>query len=297
VHAFGEVQETAFKNDPGLPEVGVGWMLQLVPSQRSVSVPTELPELSKAGPTAIQTEGDVQETPPKTLKGAPGGVGAGVIRHAMPSHRSATGPLALLKRSVAWPTAMQAEGDLHDTPRRLAPRVPRGLTVGWMLHCVPSHPSPRVTSAPEESDPMPTATHVDVPGQATPPSWLKPPGRFGVLCRLQSWPSQRSAIVEKVFEPSTLQPTAVQADEDEHATLKRTASCDPVGFGVDCTRHFVPFHCSASVMPVLGAVDPTAMQAEDEVHDTEKRAAPGFELAGVDSMLQVVPSQRSTREP
>jgi hypothetical protein len=39
------------------------------------------------------------------------------------------------------------------------------------------------------------------------------------------------------------------------------------------------------------------MQAEDEVHDTEKRAAPGFELAGVDWMLQLVPSQRSTREP
>jgi hypothetical protein len=134
VHAFGDVQETAFKNDPGLPEVGVGWMLQLVPSQRSVSVPTGLPELSKAAPTATQAEGDVQETPFKALKGAPAGLGVGVIRHAVPSQSSASVPFALPERSAAWPTAMQAEDDLHDTPRRLAPRAPCGLTVGWTLH-------------------------------------------------------------------------------------------------------------------------------------------------------------------
>jgi hypothetical protein len=39
----------------------------------------------------------------------------------------------------------------------------------------------------------------------------------------------------------------VQADEDEHETPFSNASCAPAGFGVDCTVHFVPFHCSASV--------------------------------------------------
>jgi hypothetical protein len=39
----------------------------------------------------------------------------------------------------------------------------------------------------------------------------------------------------------------VHADDDEHETLSRKASCDPVGFGGDCTVHFPPFHCSASV--------------------------------------------------
>lgn len=161
---------------------------------------------------------------------------------------------------------------------------------------MPSHPSPSVTNAPEASNPMPTATHADAPGQATPPSWLKP-NLFGVLCRLQSWPSHRPATVEAVFELSKLQPTAVQADDDEHAMLFRTVSCAPLGFGVDCTVHFVPFHRSASVIPVPGAVDPTARQAKDDVHETEKSAAPGLALVGVDWMLQLVPSQRSASEP
>ena len=67
VHALGEVQETAFRNAPGLFEVGVGRMLQRVPSQRSVSVPTGLPELSNAVPTATQADGDVHDTPCRPL--------------------------------------------------------------------------------------------------------------------------------------------------------------------------------------------------------------------------------------
>jgi hypothetical protein len=67
VHAFGEVQEIAFRDAPGLPEVGVGWMAHFVPSQRSVRVPTGLPELSNAVPTATQADGDVHETPARPL--------------------------------------------------------------------------------------------------------------------------------------------------------------------------------------------------------------------------------------
>jgi hypothetical protein len=74
VHALGEVQETAFKNTPGLPEVGVGWMLHDVPSHRSVIVPSELPKLSKATPTALQAEGDVHEM---AFRFAPAVVGIG----------------------------------------------------------------------------------------------------------------------------------------------------------------------------------------------------------------------------
>lgn len=134
VHAFGEVHEIAFKNAPGLSDVGVGWMLQLVPCQRSVSVPTGLPELSNAAPTATQVEGDLHETPVSALSGAPSGFGVGVIRHAVPSQNSATVPLALPNGSAAWPTAMQADVDLHDTPRSCAPLAPCGLIVGWTLH-------------------------------------------------------------------------------------------------------------------------------------------------------------------
>jgi hypothetical protein len=250
VHADGEVQETAFKNDPGLPEVGVGSMLQLVPSQCSVSVPSELPELSRAVPTATQAVGDVHETPFSAPAAAPPGFGVGTIRHAVPSQSSARLPLGLPKgKSVVPPTAMQLEDDLHDTPTSCAPCVPCGLTVGWTLHWVPSHPWPTVTIAPEASTPYPTAIQAEAPGQATPIS--RPLlSAFEVACRLQLWPSQRSARVEGPFAPAKLAPpTAVHAEDDEHEMPFRAANCDPVGFGVDWTVHFVPFHCSVSVTP------------------------------------------------
>jgi hypothetical protein len=76
VHALGEVHETAFRKAPALAEVGVGWMCQAVPSHRSVIVPTLLPEPSKAPPTAVQANCDVQETPVKKSPCVPGGVGA-----------------------------------------------------------------------------------------------------------------------------------------------------------------------------------------------------------------------------
>jgi hypothetical protein len=60
-----EVHETALKASPALLAVGVGWMRQFVPFQRSAIVPTGLPELSKpAIPTAVQVEAEVHETPP-----------------------------------------------------------------------------------------------------------------------------------------------------------------------------------------------------------------------------------------
>jgi hypothetical protein len=112
-------------------------------------------------------------------------------------------------------------------------------------------------------------------------------------------PSQRSATVETAPELSIEAPTAVQAEEDEHDTLFRKAPCDPDGFGVDCTVHVVPSHCSASVTPAKApelSVVPTAVQAEDEVHDTEVRNGDGPGL-GVDWMLHAVPSHCSASVP
>ena len=128
VHALGEVHETAFRKAPGLPEVGVGWMFQAVPSHRSVIVPTELPELSKATPTAVHAEGEVHATPFRTLPAAPAGLGVRVMRHAVPSHRSARVP------PVDCPTDMHDEGEVQATPLSWAPRAPSGLAVGCRLH-------------------------------------------------------------------------------------------------------------------------------------------------------------------
>jgi hypothetical protein len=249
VHALGEVQETAFKNQPGLFEVGVGWMLQRVPFQRSVSVPTELPELSTEMPTATHADGDVHDTPSRPLPAAPARLGVGTMRHDVPSQNWARVPSGMPWRSAAWPTATQLRDDLHDTPRSCVPRTPSGLTVGSELHCVASHACPWVMTVPFASNPSPTAMQEDARGQATPVSAL-PRTAFEVGCRLQFWPFHRSATVENVLELSTLSPTAVQAEADEHETLLSWANCDPAGFAVGCTVQFVPSHCSASVTNV-----------------------------------------------
>src|SRR5262249_16707170 len=101
---------------------------QAVPSQRSVIVPAEFPELSKAAPTAMQGAGDVHVTAFRPLPAAPAGLGVGVMRHVVPSQRSARVP------RVDCPTDMQDTVDTQATPRSCAPRDPSGLAVGWTLH-------------------------------------------------------------------------------------------------------------------------------------------------------------------
>src|SRR5579884_3598830 len=171
VHADGDVHETAFRSPPALVEVGVGWMFQLVPFQRSVSVPTGLPELPKPPPTATQFERAVHETPLSALRDAPSAFGVGTIRHDFPLRTWARVPLGLPDgESLVPPTATQNEDDLHDTPASCAPCIPRGLIVGCKLHRVPFHRCPTVTEAPEASTPEPTATQSEAFGQATPTS-------------------------------------------------------------------------------------------------------------------------------
>jgi hypothetical protein len=96
------------------------------------------------------------------------------------------------------------------------------------------------------------------------------------------------------LEPSKLAPPAVQADADEHETLLKNANCEPAGFGIDCTVHFVPFHPSAMTAPALSF--PTAVHAVGDVQETPCKNDPGLEV-GIGWMLQVVPSQRSASAP
>src|SRR5262249_61813458 len=68
----------------GQPGSGVRSMVQVVPFQRSASVRAPLAE----EPTATQTVGDGQDTPVNRLAWV--GLGAGMIRHRDPFHRSAS---------------------------------------------------------------------------------------------------------------------------------------------------------------------------------------------------------------
>ena len=227
VHELGEVHETAFRKAPALPEVGVGWMLQAVPSHRSVIVPTELPELSKAPPTAMHAEGDVHETPARKLAAAPAGLGVGWMRHAVPSHRSARTPDAVL------PTAVHELGEVHETAFRKAPALPE-VGVGWMLQAVPSHRSVIVpTELPELSKAPPTAMHAEGDVHETPARKLAAaPAGLGVGVMRHAVPSHRSARV-----PPVDCPTDMHDEVEVHATPMDWAPREPSGLAVGWRLH------------------------------------------------------------
>jgi len=189
--------------------LGVAWTCQSVPFHRSARVVTG-PEL----PTAVQADGEVQDTPLRKLPD-PVGLNVGTIDHVVPSQRSASVPAPLPEVSTRPPAAMQADEDVHDTPDRMVNVEPDGLGVAWMAQLVPFHRSARVLPVPEF-------------------------------------------------------PTAVHAELEVHDTLFRKPP--PAGLGVAWTAQLVPFHRSARVLPF--ELPPTAVHAEGEVHDTPLRTPP-----------------------
>jgi hypothetical protein len=227
VQADADAHETAPKKDPGLSEVGVAWMLHVVPSQRSTTVPTGLPELSKAAPTAVQTEAEVHETPVKKLNDAPAGAGVGWMLQIVPFQRSARSPEAV------FPTAVQAEAEVHETAFKKDPGLPE-VGVGWILHVVPS---PRSTIVPSElpklSKATPTAVHARRDVHETPFRPLPAASAgLGVDSMRQLVPSQSSASV-----PPVDCPTAMQDEGDRHDTPRSCAPRDPRRLTVGWTLH------------------------------------------------------------
>src|SRR5215510_813147 len=87
------------------------------------------------------------------------------------------------------------------------------------------------------------------------------PAGLGVGLMLQLVPFHRSARL-----PASEPPTAVQPEDDVHATPDRNA---PAGLGVGWIFHDLPFHLSASTLRGVPCGDaPTAVQADRDVHDT-----------------------------
>jgi hypothetical protein len=80
---------------------------------------------------------------------------------AVPSQRSANGlPI------TPYPTAMQAVGEMHDTPDRTL--WPATVGVGWMAQVVPFHRSTNAIVKLPSLYEYPTATHALVEVQETP---------------------------------------------------------------------------------------------------------------------------------
>src|SRR5262249_56122168 len=82
---------------------------------------------------------------------------------------------------MLFPTAVHADGAVHETPKRELTAARLGLGVGWMRHAVPSHRSARVTASPEALTYVPTAVHEVAAVQDSPNNW--PARTVGVRLR------------------------------------------------------------------------------------------------------------------
>ena len=104
---------------------------------------------------------------------------------------------------------------------------------------------------------------------------------------LQEVPFHRSANA-----PALEPPTAVQAEDDVHATPDKNA---PAGPGAGWICQLVPFQRSTSTLRGVPGDDPatapTAVQAEGDAHATPARKAPAGLGAGW--TRQLLPSHRS----
>jgi hypothetical protein len=112
-----------------------------------------------------------------------------------PSHRSASDPPTPLMS----PTAVQATGEVQDTPESLSRWVAAGLGVLTAFQAVPFHRSASTCAGPTEKLLLvPTAVHARPEVHETPWSAPDPAGEFGVGWIVQLEPFQRSANVRPV---------------------------------------------------------------------------------------------------
>jgi len=154
----------------------------------------------------MQASGDAQATLARTTMGAPEGLGVGWMRHLNPFHRSAS----VLPPPV-WPTAVQAEDEVHETPFRMPPLG--GLGVARMRHRAPVRCSASVLPFAV----APTATHADLDVQNT-LFRAPPPGGLGIGWMLQALPFHRSAkVCCKRSSPVVAAPTAMQSVREVQA--------------------------------------------------------------------------------
>ncbi len=166
---------------------------------------------------------------------------------------------------MEFPTAVQADADVQDTPFSSPPPWD-GLGVAWMVHRVPFHRSARVLALGVKGLEAPAAIHMVADVQATPLRKPLPCGGLGV-----AWIDHRAPFHRSASGPAPDLPTAVQADADVQDTPFRLAPWDSLGVG--WIRHRVPFQCSATAWeaPVAVMLDPTAVQADGAAHATPSR--------------------------
>jgi hypothetical protein len=273
--------------------LGVGWMTQLVPFQRSASV-NSVGEASPYHPAAVQAVADEQDTAVSWLSFAPVGLGVGWMTQVVPFQRSAS-VCGWPKGRKYDPTAVQEVADGQDTPSRSPCAVPVGLGVVWMDQAVPFQVSASVDVSPVEASLMyePTAVHAVADRHETPSKEACMPGAGLGVGWIDQWvPFQCSASGTSSDEFVAAAPTAVQEVADEHETADRELSPAP-GLGVGWIDQRVPFQCSASGTLWAGRLGfgwyPTAVQEAADRHDTLTSAlSVGLGMGWIDQPVPAV---------
>jgi hypothetical protein len=131
----------------------------LVPFQCSASIFP--PKPVTANPTAVQDERVGHDTPASPIP--PAGLGIGWTAQLVPFQRSARFFI-----EAVFPTAVQADAEVHETATRASPVLAEVGAV-WALHLVPFQPSVIVpVGLPELSTAMPTAMQALADGHETP---------------------------------------------------------------------------------------------------------------------------------
>ncbi len=140
VHADDDVQDTAFSTPSPWDGLGVAWMCQREPFQRSATAWVwEVPALEMLVPTAVHADGAAHDTPRRKLAAIPAGLGVGRTCHDVPFHRSArVTPTPEVLTYV--PTAMHESAAGQDTQKS----CPVGI-LGFGLG-VTDQPGPEATA-------------------------------------------------------------------------------------------------------------------------------------------------------
>jgi hypothetical protein len=119
--------------------LGLGTIDHAVPFHCSMRVCWATPELKV--PTAVQSDDETHETPARLLFEESLVFGLGTIDHATPSHRSMSVCCAIPELKV--PTAVQSDGEMHETALRSLAWEALVLGLGTMDQERPLHRSTR----------------------------------------------------------------------------------------------------------------------------------------------------------
>ena len=248
MHLVAVGQETPVSMLPDVPGADA-WIVQLVPSQRSISGWNPEPVLTD--PMAVQALADEHDTADRDVNSAPAGLGVDWIVQLVPFQDSASGAVVPGPVPGVWPTAMQELADLHDTAvKKLSTAEPDGSIA---VQPAPSQlsASGRIVPSEEVLATLPTAMQAladvqDTPLRAPP----RPPGSgvgWIVQAELPDFCSASGTLVllRPIFIAEA--PTAVHTVADGHDAPPRSVAAVP-GRGAFWITHPVLAPAGAATM-------------------------------------------------